>query len=655
MATVVSRVTGGAVVVVTVCGLLIGVSAPAGADTTGWKTGYTISYPGLTFRLGGVACLPTGTCTAVGSAAESGAPDASLVVTGSGHAWSTQASPKAFTNEDLAAVSCPASGACTAVGQSIGLKHIVVDPVAATQDGGTWQVSTLPLPANEISLGNQFGASGVSCPTTTMCLAVGSYYDSIQHQIAFLDVQGPSGWALAGSGTSTPEANSWSGLNGSSCWSSTGCVAVGWSTSEGQPSVPLVGTWDGATWQASTPLTDLPGMSVESLSSVSCWAAGECVAVGEARQYTLSTSAVPVVAVLHAGTWTTSVPATAGTDTSASLNSVSCVDGSHCMAVGVAATPGAVVGTAFADSFDGSTWRPVTGIEPSGSSNSQLDGVSCTYSSCTAVGTPNVVSLGSEAFITTTTAQWPTWGYWQVGSDGSVYASGTAPYLGSAARYDPVAPTVGMAATHDRQGYWLTGSDGGVFSFGDAAFHGSTGAMRLNQPIVGMAATPDGGGYWLVASDGGVFAFGDAGFYGSTGNIRLNQPVVGMAATPDGKGYWLVASDGGVFAFGDAGFYGSTGNIHLNQPVVAMAAAPDGRGYWMLAADGGVFAYGDAPFAGSLASWGPFGETGILAAPDGKGYLISLDDGSVVPFGSAVSVGDATQLPLGGRIVGIAS
>src|SRR6185437_14848913 len=123
-------------------------------------------------------------------------------------------------------------------------------------------------------------------------------------------------------------------------------------------------------------------------------------------------------------------------------------------------------------------------------------------------------------------------------------------------------------------GYWEVASDGGLFAFGDAQFYGSMGGKSLNPPIVGIAATPDGQGYWEVASDGGLFAFGDAGFYGSMGGKSLNLPVVGLAATPDGQGYWEVASDGCLFAFGDAQFYGSMGGKSLNLPVVGLAATP---------------------------------------------------------------------------------
>jgi plastocyanin len=205
-------------------------------------------------------------------------------------------------------------------------------------------------------------------------------------------------------------------------------------------------------------------------------------------------------------------------------------------------------------------------------------------------------------------------GYWEAASDGGIFAFGNAPFLGSTGGVNLTKPIVGIAATPaaplfgapppaippSRGGYWEVASDGGLFAFGNAGFFGSLGGIPLTSPIVGMAPTPSGQGYWMVASDGGLFAFGDAGFFGSLGGIPLTKPIVGMTATPDGQGYWLVASDGGLFAFGDAGFFGSTGGTPLAQPIVGMAAAPDGQGYWMAASDGGIFAFGpSAPFLGS--------------------------------------------------------
>jgi hypothetical protein len=133
---------------------------------------------------------------------------------------------------------------------------------------------------------------------------------------------------------------------------------------------------------------------------------------------------------------------------------------------------------------------------------------------------------------------------------------------------------VGMAATATGEGYWEVRSDGGVFAFGDAKYYGSMGGTRLAQPIIGMTATASGKGYWLYAADGGVFAFGDAVFAGSTGAIQLVAPVVGMARNPSGPGYWLAAADGGVFAFGGAPFLGSVAGlgIQLHRPIFAIAA-----------------------------------------------------------------------------------
>ncbi|HEX4127293.1 MAG TPA: hypothetical protein VHX67_06925 [Acidimicrobiales bacterium] len=229
-------------------------------------------------------------------------------------------------------------------------------------------------------------------------------------------------------------------------------------------------------------------------------------------------------------------------------------------------------------------------------------------------------------------------GYWEVQSNGTVAAFGSATNYGSLSG-TLNAPIVGMASTPDGKGYWLVATDGGIFSFGDAAFYGSTGALRLNKPIVGMASTPDGNGYWLVAGDGGIFSFGNASFFGSMGGRTLNKPIVGIADDPVTGGYWEVASDGGIFSF-DAPFYGSTGNIHLNKPIVGMEASPNGQGYRFVASDGGIFTYGQAPFDGSTGNI-------ILAAPvvgmaadnANNGYWMAAADGGIFTFGGAAYFG----------------
>lgn len=227
------------------------------------------------------------------------------------------------------------------------------------------------------------------------------------------------------------------------------------------------------------------------------------------------------------------------------------------------------------------------------------------------------------------------------GSDGTVFAFGSAPFRGSTTGMQLAAPIVALAPTANGSGYWLVADDGGIFSFG-APFYGSLGGLRLAKPIVGMAATPTGHGYWLVARDGGVFAFGDAHFYGSMGGIPLNAPVKAIVPGPAGKGYWLLATDGGVFSFGSARFHGSTGGMRLNAPVVGMTATPSGNGYWLVARDGGVFSYGDAGFHGStggMALVAPV--SGIARDGSGHGYWLVAEDGGVFSFGDSHFEGSA--------------
>ena len=191
-------------------------------------------------------------------------------------------------------------------------------------------------------------------------------------------------------------------------------------------------------------------------------------------------------------------------------------------------------------------------------------------------------------------------GYWEVGSDGSVFSFGNAPFLGSLNGVHLARPIVGMAASPLNNAYVLAGADGGVFTFGAVPFLGSAASLHLAAPVVGVGVGGRGGpGYWLAGADGGVFNFGAAPFLGSAATVHLAKPIVGMAVTPDGGGFWLVASDGGVFTYGDAAFYGSTGAMHLNSPIVGITPTATGQGYWLVGADGGVFSFGDAQFFGS--------------------------------------------------------
>ena len=241
-------------------------------------------------------------------------------------------------------------------------------------------------------------------------------------------------------------------------------------------------------------------------------------------------------------------------------------------------------------------------------------------------------------------------GYWMVGSDGTIFAFGGAPYEGSLPGLGVrVGNIVAVVPTADARGYWMIGSDGGVFAFGDAGFVGSLPLLGVHvDDIVGVVPTSDGRGYWMVGSDGGVFAFGDAGFVGSLPGLGVHvSNIVAVVPTADARGYWMIGSDGGVFAFGDAGFVGSLPGLGVHvHDIVGAVPTGSGRGYWMVGDDGGVFAFGDAGFLGSLPGLGVHvsNVVGVVATHDGRGYWMVGNDGGVFAFGDAGFVGSVPGL-----------
>jgi hypothetical protein len=247
-------------------------------------------------------------------------------------------------------------------------------------------------------------------------------------------------------------------------------------------------------------------------------------------------------------------------------------------------------------------------------------------------------------------------GYWEVASDGGIFAFGGAPFYGSMGGKPLNQPIVGITATPTGTGYWQVASDGGIFAFGGAGFHGSMGGKPLNKPIVGMASTPTGGGYWEVASDGGLFAFGNAPFYGSIGGKKISAPIVQMIAAPTGTGYWEIASDGTVYSFGFAGHYGSMGGKALNKPIVGGASTPTFDGNWQVASDGGIFAFANAGYYGSMGGK-PLNKpiVGMASTLDGGGYWLVASDGGIFSFGDAVFSGSMGGKPLNAPVVGIAA
>lgn len=613
-----------------------------------------------------VSCATSTFCVDVGYS-YNGSGAVPLMQTWNGSSWSpvNLPTPAGLLNDSLGGVSCVSASFCEAVGYYRVTGSTPSVPVALVWNGSTWANQIVPLPSGQTSE----VLDGVSCLSTTWCLATGSAYTgSFFAGQATSALWNGTNWTIVATAALPPAlTGDFSYLNGVSCTTASWCMAVGGAFNGSFQGPDLKEVWNGSSWSIA-PTTGAAG-GFTTLGQVSCVGPQFCSAVG--YTYTSPDNAPlgdsNLAEQWNGSSWSVVATPDLGGGNGDDLSGVSCFAATGCSAVGIYATDN--TGNHFQDealSWNGQSWSEATPAKYQ-ISNTQsgptagLTAVDCLSDwACMAVGTAEGPS--SSFFTWNMMAPIARSGYRFVARDGGIFNYGAgAPFLGSLGGTVLNAPVVGMGVMPAGDGYYLVAADGGVFNYGSAKFYGSMGGIHLNKPIVGMAVTPDGGGYWLVASDGGIFAFGDALFFGSTGAITLNKPVVGMAAAPNGKGYWLVATDGGVFNYGSAAFWGSTGGTQLNKPIVGIGATSSGQ-YYLVASDGGIFAFP------SGAAGPPFdGSTGAIALNKpiigmtvvANGYYLSGSDGGIFSFPSGPAGppfdGSTGGTHLNAPIVGVAS
>lgn len=326
--------------------------------------------------LSGVACATPSACTAVGHYINGLGQSQPVAERWGGTDWTLQSTPAlpscaTGTMCQLTAVSCPTASMCVAVGgESYG-------PLVEVWSGGSWTIQTIPTQP-----GSDVGAlTGVSCASPIACIGVGS-----SGLVARFD---GSGWSVQ---DATEPPGGTVGFNAVSCTSSDACTAAGVFTSAGPaPFVtqPLVERWDGSNWTIEN--TPSPANS-GAFTGISCASAEACTAVGNALCCVLPSSA-PVAESWDGSNWTVENIPDPSTGQN-SLGGVSCASATACTAVGFFALspkqsqepdPGVEV-------WDGATWTVQsvpTPSEPStGPAEGGLSGVSCpSLDVCVAVGT----------------------------------------------------------------------------------------------------------------------------------------------------------------------------------------------------------------------------------------------------------------------------
>ena len=324
------------------------------------------TYPAPIGDLGETVCTSASACVAIGSISRQPQEvPAGIVATTSdaGETWTSEPLP---TAGGLSGLSCPSSTLCIAVGGHLGRGGSSTNPdrlgtAAVSTDGGhTWEDQTLP---NGVGYLN-----AVSCASVSYCMAVGETPD------------GTGGTAVA----TTSQGAMWSritlppneALTLVACPVARVCLAVAENA--------LLRTTDGGlAWTMATPQG---GVSVA--SGISCATVMRCVAVGSGIAG--DANPTPAIDTTDNGgvTWSGFSPTTpASTNASGGLEAVSCGTPTTCMAVGGGIGPrgGSGVGVVFTTTDGGLTWRG----KPSPPGMGGLEGVSC-------VGSLHCVLNGSD-------------------------------------------------------------------------------------------------------------------------------------------------------------------------------------------------------------------------------------------------------------------
>lgn len=267
-------------------------------------------YPGIS-----LACAAAGNCTAVGHYGAADHTTHALLIREDDGTWgtvtdvplppdaSTTFPPpdgESFTGGLLGLASCRSGGNCSTVGSYTRIPTGGTYPWVFDETGGLWSPTGvgLQLPNGAATTvdsrgggGSPFmGFSGLSCPSAGNCTAIGGYVDSHDDFQGAIFAERGGIWsngvkapAPTGAGPNNDPMELLNPLTSVSCATANDCGAVGWfvkGRSETQRGLLLAehrGTWRASA--ISLPRRARAGGGVF-LTSVSCPAPGDCVAVG---------------------------------------------------------------------------------------------------------------------------------------------------------------------------------------------------------------------------------------------------------------------------------------------------------------------------------------------------------------------------------------
>jgi hypothetical protein len=326
--------------------------------------------------LSAVACAASDDCTAVGSHTNGAGDVVTLAERWNGASWAIQptANPPGALASTLQGVSCPSASLCIAVGTSYdGTRWM---NLAESWDGTSWTIQPTAQPDGSTTN----GLIAVSCAATTVCMAVGQATSggTTVTNTTLVESWNGTSWSIQ----PTPDSGTDASLDGVSCTAPNACTAVGYVIS-GNTAAPLAERWDGASWTIQT--TPNPeGAERTYLSAVSCPAFAACTAVGS---YADSGGTHVLAESWDGASWAAEATPRPARSSDSSFSGVSCATAAACVAVGFSVPNKGGAGMTLAESWNGSSWVVEGTHHHAGATGSFLAGVSCAApGACTAVG-----------------------------------------------------------------------------------------------------------------------------------------------------------------------------------------------------------------------------------------------------------------------------
>jgi hypothetical protein len=307
--------------------------------------------PNAKTELAAVRCATASNCWAVGYYVKGGAT-LNAMLHWNGHKWTAMATPEPAgsgktSQNELTDVTCISVRSCWAVGYfgKVGASRL---DLVLHWNGTKWSRVRVPEPGGTTNVSVNT-LNNVRCPTSSRCLAVGSYSPGTGTHKTFNQALSWAGksWTVQhvpspGSGTAHNDAT----LFGLGCGARSSCWAVGaFGPSSQDKFLNQVLHWNGRTW-ARTAMSQPGGtgaIAVNELAWVTCSSAGNCWAVGIYGQTNPGTELNQAQhwngrrwALVH-----TPNPAGTATNDENALLSVRCTSAANCWAVGGTVKAGA--------------------------------------------------------------------------------------------------------------------------------------------------------------------------------------------------------------------------------------------------------------------------------------------------------------------------